>query len=323
VVLLELAVNDLANVRSDLGVSSSDKDEVVLGLTELLLLLLRQLPRSPGVVYVGASSRGAKASNLHDDPRTGSSIALHARVARLYDAPVVSVTDAIGWPKTEAALEYYWDVFRYHDCCHPTAYGHALVARLVLHAMQLAASGGEAGSLDAVLTPPPAPPPALPSFTSAELAHVYLSSWPLVVTPTLDARDAAWRPEGTPAASGFSMLVEHGDKPGLVAQAAGAEVTYSFGADAVAAHCKAGRLHLTALHSYEGMGVASVAVRDCGDAQLAQKDVDFLWEERYSEAVVTELSFTPPSAGCLLLTVRVTSSRATGNKVKLTTIMLL
>jgi lysophospholipase L1-like esterase len=316
VVFLELAVNDLANVRSDLGVGGDDAESVIRGLTEVLLLLLRQLPNAPGVMYVGASSRGARSSNYEEDPRRGSSIKLHADVASQYQAPVVSVTDAIGWPQTPSSLSWYWDVFRYHDCCHPSAYGQAIVARLVLHGLELAVAAG----IDEQLQPPAPVLPTAPRFASAEAARMYLTAWPLVVTPTLDRRDAQWLPQ---ASGGWQLLTERGDKTGLVATALDARVAYTVGETELRQHCQAGRLHVAALKSYEGMGAAEIGIADCAGGVLASREVDFRWPANYSETVLTELQFACPADGCLRVAVRITSDRADGNKVKLVALTIL
>jgi len=362
-VLLELAVNDLANERGDLSAFAAPASraalppgldaaaEAVLAHTELLLLLLRALPQAPAVAYVGASSRGGRADERcgwRGDPRRCTAIALHARVARAYGLPAWSVTDAVGLLGSNASRAWYWDSFRQSDCCHPTPFGQALVARMVLHGIVTASSSD---GLDAVLGdwPPAAPVDGVaaadvapvapePLFVSAALVEQYRTAWPLHISASLDSRDARFRRPPTPAAVGWSAAREAG-KPGVVADTVGAALTYNISRDDVATHCRAGALNVHVLKSYEHMGAAAIDVCACGSgcdaaddgpgALLASREVELTWQEHASETAVEELSFDVGAflasrAPCLLLRLRVVSDRPPAdNRVKLVGLTLM
>jgi hypothetical protein len=368
-VLVDTSVNDafdLVNIARDGNMKSGVADDQALGseadarrsatLTELIVhLLLSALPAADGaamrgtrgVVFVGTSSHGGPwAGGL---PRRSDMAAPQAAVCARYGIPFVSAVDALGPFDTAARAAWWSEKFRSDGCCHPTASGHAIIARLVMHCLAVHAAPGGIPGAAAPLGK--LPPPALASATDLEM---YLRGHPL--------RIALFR--AAPAASrGFAPEQETPGKPGLVAHIVGDAVAFAIRLPLAAERARVGVLHVHLLRSASRLGLCRVDVTlvTRGNANcvlppspnatlaapppppdnatppqvLASRVLDGLWSTNATELSVEAMPLSPealraaaaaPGGADGLLCVTFSIEAATPprdlNKVKLTSLVL-
>lgn len=265
-VLVDTSVNDafdLVNIARAGNMKAGVADDQASGgeadarrsatLTELVIsLLLSALPAADGaavrgargVMFVGTSSHGGPWGGAL--PRRSDMAAAQAAVCARYGLPFVSVVDALGPFDTGERAAWWSQKFRSDGCCHPTASGHAIIARLVMHALALhAAPGGIPG---AAAPPGKLPPPLL--ATPADL-DMYLRGHPL--------RVALFR--ATPAASrGFAPEEETPGKPGLAGRNVGDAVVFAIRLPLAAERARVGVLHVHLLRSASRLGLCRVNV---------------------------------------------------------------
>ena len=216
-----------------------------------------------------------------------------------------------------------------------------LVATLIMYSFSV--------YLDTCALQPQPPPSELtyaarkPLFASQAALDAFRNSNPFHLHVYKD-EDKAYRA----AVHGWAAMEDVQGKPGFIATAVGANVTWVLPGDLVTKRARFGILHVVHLKSYLHMGVMLVAVTAIpppaagqpnqnataraptggstgGELLLAQLVVDTLWQNKVSEPVVAELRWSSaqvPPGSKLLIRVAVIQPRSadpprTEHKIKL------
>jgi hypothetical protein len=298
---------------------------------------------------VGASTHAVGDPRSLDEwgSRAGDKTLVHARIARAYNLPHVSVIDGLGLGPHSTDTEVAWidNVFR-SDVAHPSISGHKLTGRLLslFFASHLTALKFPTvpGTPQQKLT---RPQPLL--FTTVSELRRYDST----LTPrlTLDLGNwtggvAAAHLVGGAMPPAWSVYEDRPLKPGLIALTAGASIAFRFSLAEVANFTGTGLVETTLLKSYEHMGMLDVTLRAepcgggggatvgelaAGSRLLASARVDCAWQQRISQQWTHELSFAAAAAevrvqgACLVLSYSVAAVGRGENKVKLISAALL
>ena len=262
--------------------------------TEALMATLLSLPRRPLLIWLTAAWR------RFGEATAESAEAAHLSVARRYGVAHVSVLNGFAPVEGDGALASFLQSTYFQDCCHPTRYGHRLVAAVVAQRIVAARGGGgrrfEGGSaphLPRLLPPPQTARAAALLARSRNGARVDLSK----------AADATAALVAS-ASHGWAHLEDVGGKPGLVAREKGAVAVVALPRSA-----SAGRVLLVgALHSYDDAGAVSVEVLSSDACALegatvvaSLPRVETKWTQPTSQRATIELELpdrVPPPAAC-------------------------
>lgn len=369
--IVDLSVNDALDVFSDIdGVSlvhapngdmqqrwgegqdqDADAGESRLltslkGFYELLIGVVQSFPNKPNLLFLG-TSLNLNRPKLQDQ----STIYVQQEIARYYNIPVVSVLDMFGYANhsdimSPTMLEWFknggWMIGN-GDCCHITKTAHRILAKVILHGIEVSSTPGFMFGAEHRS-------PDTPLFAPVKKFQVYVNAIPFLITTNNDARDEKYRvdsllssttsPSQPTPAPGWVFSSEKG-KWGLISTTPGSKIIYRVQPEHTA-NMQQNILHVTALKSYEHMGVARVSVYHCVSdedftvassatdsnsmAQLiVSADIDFQWENKNSQAHVEELQLGDISlrGACLQIMIENVSPDGRGHKIKLFSLTLI
>lgn len=260
-------------------------------LNEIIaIMLLSRMPAdtdaSPGrgVVFLGTSSHNnAWSGGL----RTSDTSHAQIPIAVHYGFPFVSAMEAFGPFDTPSRAAWFLDDYRTDGCCHVTSTGHAMLARLLMHAISVhAAPAVCCGAVGAPAGPPPTRSMPGPKLATREDIDLYMRSHPLYVSLTKTQPSSA---------SGFEVAEDVPGKPGLIGSRVGDTASFVVPLDVAKSHAHVGVLHVQVVRGYDRMGTTHVSVTFSKSAtqctaelagELASQNVDGLWETRSTQVTV-------------------------------------
>ena len=369
---VESSVNDALDVFSDIdgvsltnvpwgsstlqnrwGEGQTDEEAVakletsLKGFYELAIGIVKSFPKKPDILFLGSSLN----LNRLTLP-TQTTIYVQQEVARYYNVPVISILDAFGSANhtdimSSTMLNWFknggWMIGN-GDCCHIRKQSHRILAKVILYALEVASTPG-------FMFGEEHQSPEKPLFVSTEKYNAYVNAIPFLLRTSNDARDQNYRVEDLHSAGsmasgpspGWEFASEKG-KWGLISTTPGAKITYRVLPEHTM-NMRQNILHITALKSYEHMGVGRVSVYRCMSSdvgkdsststittsnnddppQVATVDIDFIWNNHNSQAHVAELNLGNVSftGVCLQIVIENISSGERGHKIKLFSLTLI
>lgn len=329
IVVVETAVNDVADLRTDAHLHHSDPEMQIVTFTELLVNVLLSMQNRPSIIFLGASSRVVG----HGLRLQGDSVHAHLRVTKYYDIPHVSAIDGIGPFESEDMQRWFYKVFRVDNCCHITVTGHKIVSQMMLKFLlwhSWSAKVPMIHGIDQIYQVPK------PKYVQQSEIDMYVLSNPLHVSTTKSADI----PHRLGNSAGWNAMEDVPGKPGLIANKTGEFMMYFFLKSEVEEHAKVGTIHISLLMSYANMGTIEVTLfrtneengvcvgdpSSPGYLSLGSKTIDCLWEKIVSETQIIDINFSPGLVhqSCLLMKIATVSSIPIreSNKVKITGFML-
>lgn len=365
--IIETSVNDALDVFSDIdGVSlehipngniqqrwgdedsQSNIETTLKGFYELSIGILKSFPNKPDLLFLGSSL------NLNRPTlSTQSTIYVQQEVARYYNIPVISAIDMFGSANhtdimSPTVLEWFklggW-MIGHGDCCHIRKTSNRILAKAILYGLEVASTPG-------FMFGEEHKSPELPLFVSTEKYSAYVNSIPFLIRTSNEDRDKLCRvdslhsttikesPSATHPSPGMEFISENG-KWGLISTTSGSKIIYRVMPEHTI-NMRQNVLHITALKSYEHMGVGRVSVYRCIESSgsgssgsvasetadpeiIATIDIDFIWTNHNSQTHVSELYLGNATlAGiCLQIMIENISSGDRGHKIKLFSLTLI
>lgn len=243
-ILVDTAFNDGVGATAQRGTRAEEAS------TEVLLRLLLSLPQRPGVILLVTCFRT-------DLPHASDVVDAQKSVAAAYGVPVVDAVAAVGPISSVSDVHWFDTVFIGHasqgggTTGHPSCFGHAVLAQLVVHALLL-----HYGELSVPLmagrelawpaVPPPLPPLQWASQHDSDMFTLTSPSHVDVLHHAPTSQTAGWR-----------AYEDKKGKLGLIANQTGESVTFYV----PLRRGSSGAVLTTVLKSYDRMGVLVVEVR--------------------------------------------------------------